>query len=301
VIALSLCLAPGCATTGGGLFKFGDREFPKADEKNPVTRVMALWQPTTGTGLDGLTCRGFAGQIFFFAGDQQLPAEVTGDVRIYVFDDQGSRDEQIKPIHEFNFPAETWKHYVAKTKLGPTYVLFIPYTRKGQHPAQCNVRVRFTPANGSPVHSDMVNVSLRGSANAGDAESLASRKRGRDASADDFHSDATDTDRHGTSRTHRDPAVQLAAATIEQPEPPRRAIPLTPAERQRLIEEALARQNGTNLSAANGDGLSVDAEGDVVYVRDNQPIAPNRRPASNRHAPEARSSVKTHTIELPRQ
>jgi hypothetical protein len=299
-VLLVAALLPGCASTGGGLFKFGDRDFPKADEKHPVTRVMALWQPSTGTGLDGLTCRGFAGQIFFFAGEDELPAEVNGDVRIYVFDDQGSREDQVKPLHEFNFPADTWKHYLAKTKLGPTYVLFIPYSRKGQHPAQCSLRLRFTAPNGAVVHSDMVNVSLPGSSGSKNAESLAKRQANRNGSDVDDSSRATEPDGDARPGTHRDPAVQLAAANIDQPATRRTARALTPAERQRIINEALARQNGASLATDGEDASPDDADDDVVYVRDDQPTTTSRRPAANRPATQDRSSVKTHTIELPR-
>ncbi|MCA9067695.1 MAG: hypothetical protein KDA84_02145, partial [Planctomycetaceae bacterium] len=46
--------------------------------------------------------------------------------------------------------------------LGPTYSVFIPYSRKGQHQAQCALRVCLAPENGKPIYSDTSAVILPG-------------------------------------------------------------------------------------------------------------------------------------------
>jgi hypothetical protein len=271
LVLLALGFLPGCATTGG-LFNSFDRDFPKASDRNPVKNIMALWQPTTGTGLDGKTCRGFAGQIFFFSHQKELPSEVNGTVRIYVFDDQGSEEDQIKPFHQFDFPPEAWKLQFCKTKLGPTYTIFIPYTRKGRHPAQCSLRVRYTPANGAPVSSDMVNVALQGLGGSKETELLAKRNAGRDGTADD-EPRSNSRHRESASRIHRDPSVKFASATVEQPEA-HRPVKLTAAERQRIIAETLARQNESpNADDAVDTGEEDD---DVVYVPAERSTAAHR-------------------------
>lgn len=290
----------GC-TAPGGLLKFRDADLPKATAKQPVTSCLALWQPTTGEGLDGLTCRGFAGQIFFFAGEKQLPSVVNGEVRIFVFDDQGTPEEQVKPIHQFVFPAEMWKYYLNRTKMGATYALFIPYTRKGSHTAQCSLRVKYTPANGPTLHSEMVNVLLKGSSESKDKDQdqLAGRKAKRDDSAADPELRKVARDFDSSTRRHHDPAVQLAAAAIEQPETRRRSQPLTAAERQRILNEARARANGKTVVSSDDFDPSDDEDNEVVYVRPDKPSSRKRDRTETDRPADPRSSIETLTIELP--
>jgi len=80
----------GCAATS--IFKLGGDQFPKSGANNPVVRILGLWQPMQGPGLHNETARGFGGQILFFDKNDDAPAQVDGEVRVYVFDDQGSED-----------------------------------------------------------------------------------------------------------------------------------------------------------------------------------------------------------------
>ena len=157
-----MVLMSGCAS--GGFLGASKHDFPKADAENPATRCLDLWEPADGKGLDGRPARGFAGQIFFFTQNprSRTPVEVDGDVRIYVFDDQGTPEEQAKPIHQFDFIGGAWRKYLVDTQFGPAYNIFIPYVRKGSHQAQCALRVRLTPPDGSVVLSDMADVTLKG-------------------------------------------------------------------------------------------------------------------------------------------
>lgn len=159
---VTLTLATGCA--GTSWLKWNGAEMPSASDRNPVVQVIGLWQPGEGTGTDEKPTRGFVGQLFFIGGQTKTPVRVKGDVRIYLFDDVGTPDEQSKPLHQFDFPAEAWDMHLTKTKMGPAYAVFVPYTRKGHHQATCAIRVRLTMPNQSPVFSDMASVALGGSA-----------------------------------------------------------------------------------------------------------------------------------------
>lgn len=150
----------GCATPG--LLNQSKNDFPTAGPKHPVTRILGVWEPAMGTGLDGKTSRGFSGQIYFFSQGSDLAAKVDGDVKFFVFDDQGTPEEQAKPIYEDNFEAKAWNQLMAKSPLGATYSVFIPYTRPGNYEAKCTLRIRYKPANGPIVYSDMVNIILEG-------------------------------------------------------------------------------------------------------------------------------------------
>lgn len=132
------------------------------DSKAQIADIVCLWEPAEGVGLDGLPTRGFAGQILFFRSGKPEPIRVDGDVWIYVFDDQGTSEEQARPMHQFEFPAAVWNTYLQKTNLGSAYQLFIPYTRKGVNLANCALRVRLTSEGHMPAYSKLANVTLGG-------------------------------------------------------------------------------------------------------------------------------------------
>ncbi|MDB5385865.1 MAG: hypothetical protein JWM11_1511, partial [Planctomycetaceae bacterium] len=85
--------------------------------------------------------------------------------RIYLFDDQGTEEEQSKPIYQFDFEPEAWQLHSSMTELGPAYNVFIPYTRKGRNQANCALRIRYNPPSGTPVFSQMATLTLGGTKN----------------------------------------------------------------------------------------------------------------------------------------
>lgn len=132
------------------------------DHDTPVTDILALWQPGEGRDASGLPTRGFAGQMFFFTSGTRTPVAITGDVSVLVFDDQGTVEEQQKPIHEFNFRSGVWDSFCQETNLGPAYQLFVPYTRRGPHQASCSLRVKYTGSSGQTILSEAADVVLTG-------------------------------------------------------------------------------------------------------------------------------------------
>src|SRR5579864_3698457 len=96
----------GCATSS--LFKMSKNDFPKSGPKNPVAQIVGIWEPAMGIGHENKPCRGFAGQVLFFTKGSDRPVKVDGDIRIYVFDDHGTPDEQAQPIYEWNLTADVW-------------------------------------------------------------------------------------------------------------------------------------------------------------------------------------------------
>lgn len=157
-LAVILTMTSGCQLMN----TVGMQKVIVADAEHPVVEIIGVWQPGEGTGLDGLPCRGFAGQLLFFAMGEKSPVKVNGKVRVYVFDDQGTPQEQQQPIHQFDFDAGAFNSFYAQTNLGAAYQLFLPYTRKGNHAAACTLRVRFTPEEGASVYSKMATVILPG-------------------------------------------------------------------------------------------------------------------------------------------
>ncbi|MFM9965980.1 MAG: hypothetical protein ACKV2Q_32770 [Planctomycetaceae bacterium] len=161
LLVLFLTLS-GCTTTGL-LSKWTHREAtPKATATNPAVRILCMWQPADGTGVDDKPARGVAGQIFFFTQNSVTPVEVEGDVRIFLFDDQGPEAQQGAALHEFDFVKGAWKAHLVGTQFGPAYQLFVPYSRKGHHQAELAIRIRLTPPNGPVIFSDMAKINLPG-------------------------------------------------------------------------------------------------------------------------------------------
>ena len=165
----------GCSTWKTAKLPFA-KETPvvRATAERPAIRVMGLWQPGEGDGLDGTSGRGFVGQIYFFDADSPSPVAVDGDVRVYVFDDAGTPEERKTPIHQFDFNDGAWQGYETTSALGPCYNVYVPYTRKGLFEADCSLRLRLTRPDGSTLFSEMTVVHLKGIAR---EDSVAKRLR----------------------------------------------------------------------------------------------------------------------------
>ncbi len=163
VTGLLLASLVGCAEFRAPTSWIGlPGSIPRATARNPASRIVAIWQPADGRNLNGLPGRGFAGQILFFPAKGEAPIAVDGDVRIYVFDDQGSPEEQMKPMHQFDFAGGSWEAQLVEGSLGPAYQVFIPYTRKGTHRAKCSLRIRLQPEVGTALYSEVIDVVLPG-------------------------------------------------------------------------------------------------------------------------------------------
>ena len=148
----------GCATFQ---MPFGDRTL-KASATNPAVEILCFWQHGEGQDPDGNPCKGFLGNILFLSRQSSAPVVIEGDVRIYLYDDHGTTEEQTKPIHQFDFDNASWAVHLGKTPLGPTYSVFVPYTKRGVTEARCTLRVRLKPKYGPTIYSDFSNLPLNG-------------------------------------------------------------------------------------------------------------------------------------------
>ena len=152
LLATGCCavLFSGCAA---GLFLNKDQDLPKASAQNPAVRCVCFWQPGEGRGIDNLPTRGFIGRILFLTRNSHIPVAVDGDVRVFLFDDQGTRQEQVKPIHQFDFVGGAWRKYLVNTQFGPAYNVFIPYVRKGQHQTKGALQFPLTQTEAPAIYS----------------------------------------------------------------------------------------------------------------------------------------------------
>lgn len=165
-LLLLLPLLAGCS--GARLFSlpWQKDKIVTADAKNPVHRIVCMWEPSEGRRPDGMPARGFAGQILFFTRTSSTPVRVEGDVKIYVFDDQGPNGNPTLPISEFDFvkssEGDAWNRHLTVTTLGPSYNVFVPYMRRGGHQARCALQVRLVANGDAPIFSDVATIVLPG-------------------------------------------------------------------------------------------------------------------------------------------
>ena len=243
---MAILASAGCAMPE--LFKFTKEDFPKAGPRNPVIRILGLWEPAEGMAMNK-SSRGFSAQILFFSHKSDLAAQVDGDVRIYVFDDQGTQEEQAVPFQECNYTAEAWNSHMGVGPLGATYGVFVPYTRTGNHEAKCSLRIRYTPKGGQPFYSGMVNVVLPGSkrprnkaaANEEVDDPTANLPEAADEAFNSFHQNVSNRQpphAKGTSTT-----IPTLPDVQEQLQAQQRvpAAELTTKERRRIMREAAAQ------------------------------------------------------------
>ncbi|MEO1993987.1 MAG: hypothetical protein ABGZ17_01785, partial [Planctomycetaceae bacterium] len=163
-IGLLVCLCSGLTGCSSlDLSNLIKPKIPEATDENPVSAILAIWEPSEGQGVDQLPSRGFAGQILFITRRNAEPVKINGDVRVYVFDDVGADSKQGKPIHQFDFSAEAWNLHLQSNSLGPSYHCFIPYSRNdNSSQTHCSLRIRLTTESGRTTYSDMVSVVLPG-------------------------------------------------------------------------------------------------------------------------------------------
>lgn len=164
IVSLSVCaLVMASLTVGCTTFHFPfDKRIPKASASDPAVQIVCLWQQADGRAPEGFPCQGFSGQILFLSSKHGTPVQVEGDVRIYLFDDHGTEEEQTLPLRQFDFDAGSWTVHLTQTSLGPSYSVFVPYVRRGVKDANCALRVRLKPKKGPVVFSDLSNMPLNG-------------------------------------------------------------------------------------------------------------------------------------------
>jgi hypothetical protein len=306
------CLA-GCSTTS--LFTWNMDGYVHSGPKNPVTEVVSVWQPGEGTDGDGKMARGFVGQLYFFTGKNPAPVVVDGAVRVYLFDDQGAPEEQVKPIHQFDFTPEAWNTHMGKGKLGPTYSAFIPYTRKGFHEARCALRVKFTPRQGTPYFSEMVHIALPGSKSKAIAQKKMEEQFPVVQASAKFSpaSQSADSGQHKPRRPVESIQDLVAGLNREKSEARRSAAtPLSAAERERIIREAKEKMMPSQVRPAStakpveateeirvpGTSRRQSVPATVEKVDDLEQL-PDSDEESRDSAANSRKSLKSLTIRIP--
>jgi hypothetical protein len=132
-------------------------------EKN-VARVVSIWEPSTGKGLDDRNSRGFAGQILFFGPGCDTGARVRGKVNIYQYDQfDPDADNYPEPLHTFAFEPDAWEVHRTEGTLGHSYSVFIPYMNTAnKDQVNCGLKVEIILEDGRMVSTQTTQVLLHG-------------------------------------------------------------------------------------------------------------------------------------------
>ena len=131
-------------------------------ERN-VARVVALWEPTTGKGIDDQNARGFAGQILFFGSGCETGARVHGTVHIYEYDNYDvNSDEEPQLLHTFTFDPDAWEVHRGIGTFGHSYSVFIPYMNQHKNQVHCGLKVELVLDDGRRISTSTTEVLLQG-------------------------------------------------------------------------------------------------------------------------------------------
>ncbi|HIK96263.1 MAG TPA: hypothetical protein EYG03_30335 [Planctomycetes bacterium] len=125
-----------------------------------VVKILCLWEPAEGQGLDGRPSRGFAGQILMFGHGSPSPIPVHGTVSIYEYVNFDPEDVDPQPIHKFTFDDGGWNAHRTESTLGESYNVFLPYVVKNNGHTTCALRVEYTSPDGRVMSSPYTEVTL---------------------------------------------------------------------------------------------------------------------------------------------
>ena len=131
-------------------------------EKN-VARVVALWEPATGKGVDDKNARGFAGQILFFGSGCETGARVHGTVNIYEYDNyRADSVDEPELLHTFTFDPDAWDVHRGQGTFGHSYSVFIPYMNQRKDQVRCGMKVEIVLEDGRRISTGETEVMLPG-------------------------------------------------------------------------------------------------------------------------------------------
>ncbi len=246
----------GCATLQ---LPWDKNRVPQASSQNPAVRIVCLWEQAEGRDPDGLPCRGFAGQILFLANRNAMPVKVQGDVRIYLFDDVGTPDDQSKPLRQFDFTSDAWQVHLTKSAIGPSYSVFVPYVRRGRHNAQCSLRVRLTPKDGPVIFSEVAALPLRGPETSSETTLISEPMTAMQATPKAANTPLSSVQQKTTTFplvNSNSGALALANARPEQqPKPTSSPEDDRLSRVEQLLQKVLAERSASALPASDSNGI----------------------------------------------
>lgn len=162
---IGLSMISGCSTssllqTSSSVMNAPSAMIKAVRAPDPVSKLLCLWEPAEGQGLDEKPSRGFAGQIMFFSPGKDSPVKVKGVVTIFEYIDYDPDAEDPQPDHVFTFDSGAWEAHRAEGTLGHSYNVFLPYVKKDKGHSVCALRVEIETEDGRKVSSPYTEVTL---------------------------------------------------------------------------------------------------------------------------------------------
>ncbi|MDR1484054.1 MAG: hypothetical protein LBT09_04435 [Planctomycetaceae bacterium] len=155
----------GCSSVG----KFRKPDLTAWMPPGPVAKAQALWNPAVQTGEQPQ--RGFGGRVYFYDSEERRSIKVDGTIAVYAFDETNRKPNDNEPTRVYTFAKEDVKKSYAKSKLGHSYNLWIPWDTEGPdgESKKVSLIVRYIPDKGSSVISQQVTAYLAGNNTANQA------------------------------------------------------------------------------------------------------------------------------------
>ena len=163
IIAAITVSATGCSSllhTSAAIIKSPVAFVTAIRAEKQIVKILCLWEPAEGQGLNGRPSRGFAGQILLFPHGSPSPIPVHGKIHIYEYVNFDPNDEDPQPIHKFTFDDGGWNAHRTESTLGESYNVFLPYVLKDKGQASCALRVEYVSPAGRVISSPYTEVQL---------------------------------------------------------------------------------------------------------------------------------------------
>jgi hypothetical protein len=132
------------------------------DKIEAPNSLAAIWSNAMLEEPNKRPTRGFGARLMFYGKDNH-PVRVSGTLVVYAFDDQHNENLN-KPDRKYIFTPDQLAEHYSKSKLGPSYSVFVPWDEAGGPLQQVSLIVRFNPVAGSSVLGNQTRLVLPGPA-----------------------------------------------------------------------------------------------------------------------------------------
>jgi hypothetical protein len=136
---------------------------PAGPESGRITQVYALWadgivvQPDPE--LNGTPWPGIAGRVYLLGPTDGNPLKADGIMTVSLYDDL--QDDHSKPREQWNIDSLTLQTCVKKDVAGWGYNLWLPWRTFHPMVKRVELRVQYTPVDGSPAWSNPAPIVLK--------------------------------------------------------------------------------------------------------------------------------------------
>jgi len=159
---LLACLAGGTAQAQSSAK--GPLAWVPGMDSKPQTpaSVVAVWTNAMLQQPGAPPTRGFGGRLMFYGPGSDKPIRVDGTLVVYAFDELRRDPHDPQPDRKYVFRREQLGDHYSKSKLGPSYSVWIPWDKAGSPPQQVSLIVRFNPASGPAIVGNQTKLALPG-------------------------------------------------------------------------------------------------------------------------------------------